>query len=88
MLRKWWRDDESRLLSSYLVEVGSRNSDLQVMDSVKLDLQTEVCDQKNVGAAADHLGSSRVNGNWSSHSPFIELRRDNQDTNTRQQLVV
>lgn len=59
--------------SSYLVEVFSRNCDLQVMDSIKLYPQTKGCVQQTVGSTGYHLGFGLVNGNWGSHPPSIQL---------------
>lgn len=66
---------------SYLVEVFSRNSDLQVMDSIKLHLHAKGGVQQTVRSAGYYLGASLVNGNRNAHPPSIQLRHDREARN-------
>lgn len=57
----------------YLVEILSRNRDLQVVDSIKLHLQAKVGIQQAVGSTGYHFGSNRVNGQGCPHSAPVQL---------------
>lgn len=65
----------SQSFCSYLVEVFSRHSDLQVMNSIKLHLQTKGGVQQAVWATCDHFGSGTLDGDWGSNSTPVQLRR-------------
>lgn len=59
----------------HLVEVFSTHGDLQVMNSIKLHLQTKLCVEQTVRSARYYFGSDRIDGQRRSHSASIQLRR-------------